>query len=231
MSTRTSSSRSMRFARAAISGLAGALALSFAGGTAAQAHAPASGTSMSMPSTSKVIALHEAMDMLWTDHVAWTRTVIVDFDANAPNLKPDLARLLQNQVDIGNAIKPYYGAAAGNKLTSLLHSHIMEAVPILAAAKAGNKVKLTRALKVWDTNAQLIAAFLSKANPTAWPLSATTRMMRTHIDLTTNEAVAHLQGKWTADIAAYDEVRAEILMMADTLADGIIKQFPARFAG
>jgi hypothetical protein len=33
-----------------------------------------------------------------------------------------------------------------------------------------------------------------------------------------------------ADIAAYDKVRAEILMMADTLADGIIRQFPAKFA-
>jgi hypothetical protein len=230
MTTRTISTRSTQFARAAIFVLAGALALSFAGAADAQAHTPASGTSMSMPSTSKVVALHEAMDMLWTDHVAWTRTVIVDFDANAPDLKPDLARLLQNQVAIGNAIKPYYGTAAGNTLTSLLHTHIMEAVPILTAAKAGHKAELKRALKAWDANARQIAAFLSKANPNAWSLSATTSMMRTHLNLTTNEAVAHLGGKWTADIAAYDAVRAEILMMADTLANGIVKQFPARFA-
>src|SRR4051812_48956533 len=75
-----------------------------------------------VPSTGKVVALHEAMDRLWTDHVTWTRLVIVEFDANAPDLKPDLARLLRNQVEIGNAIKPYYGAAAGNQLTSLLHT-------------------------------------------------------------------------------------------------------------
>jgi hypothetical protein len=170
------------------------------------------------------------MDKLWTDHVTWTRLVIVDFDANAPELKADVARLLRNQTEIGNAIKPYYGAAAGETLSRLLRTHIEEAVPVLAAAKAGDQARLTTALKAWSANAHRIAVFLSKANPTSWPLSATTKMMSTHLKLTTNEAVAHLKGQWRADIASYDQIRAEILMMADTLADGIIAQFPQRFA-
>jgi hypothetical protein len=182
------------------------------------------------PSMAKVVAFHEAMDKLWTDHVTWTRIVIIDFDANAPNLKPDLARLLRNQTEIGNAIKPFYGAAAGSTLTRLLHTHIMQAVPVLSAAKAGDKAKLAQALKAWYANAHQIAAFLTKANPDNWPLSATTKMMNTHLKLTTNEAVAHLKRQWRTDIAAYDRVRAEILMMADTLANGIINQFPQKFA-
>jgi hypothetical protein len=188
------------------------------------------GSDQASPSMAKVVAFHEAMDKLWTDHVAWTRIVIIDFDANAPELKPTLARLLRNQTEIGNAIKPFYGAAAGNTLSRLLHTHIMQAVPVLAAAKTGDKVKLARALKAWYGNAHQIAAFLSKANPTNWPLAATTAMMNTHLKLTTNEAVAHLKHQWRADIAAYDRVRAEILMMADTLANGIIEQFPEKFA-
>ena len=209
-----------------LAALAAAIILALAGGSIAPARASVPTT----PSTAKVVAFHEAMDRLWTDHVTWTRLVIIDFDANAPNLKPDLARLLRNQVEIGNAVKPFYGAAAGVKLTHLLRTHIMEAVPVLAAAKEGNKAKLARALKAWYANAHQIAAFLSKANPDNWPLTATTSMMNTHLKLTTAEAVAHLKRRWKADIAAYDRVRAEILMMAHTLADGIIKQFPAKFA-
>jgi hypothetical protein len=205
--------------------VAGAVAALVGGAASARASG-----AMTMPSTTRVVALHEAMDKLWTDHVTWTRIVITDFDANAPDLKPDLARLLRNQVDIGNAIKPYYGAAAGNELTRLLHTHIMEAVPVLTYAKDGDKAKLTQAMNTWSANARQIAAFLSKANPKAWPLAATNSMMATHLALTTQEAVAHLEHRWAADIAAYDQVRNEILMMADTLANGIVAQFPSRFA-
>jgi hypothetical protein len=182
-----------------------------------------------MLSVSKVVALHEGMDKLWTDHVIWTRLVIVDFFGKRPDLKPDLARLLRNQAEIGNAIKPYYGAAAGNKLSALLRTHIMQAVPVLTAAQNGDKAALKKALETWYANAHQIAAFLNNANPANWPAAATTKMMNTHLKLTTNEAVAHLTGQWRADIAAYDRVRAEILMMASTLADGIVKQFPNRF--
>src|SRR5262249_51658021 len=192
--------------------------------------APPMAMTMPMASTAKVVAIHEAMDKLWTDHVTWTRIVISDFAANAPDLKPDLARLLRNQVEIGDAIKPYYGADAGNELTRLLHTHIMEAVPVLTYAKDGQKAKLAEAMNAWYANARQIAAFLSRANPKAWPLAATNSMMATHLALTTQEAVAHLEHRWVADIAAYDKVRDEILMMADTFATGIVAQFPSRFA-
>jgi hypothetical protein len=169
------------------------------------------------------------MDRLWEDHIVWTRMVIVDFAAGLPDLKPAEARLLRNQADIGNAIKPYYGTAAGNALTRLLRTHILEAVPVLQAAKDGDRTALTKSLKAWYANGHQIAAFLSKANPQAWPLSMTTSMMKRHLDLTTQEAVARLQGHWTADIAAYDRVHSEILQMATMLSSGIISQFPNRF--
>jgi hypothetical protein len=180
--------------------------------------------------TTKAATFSAAMDKLWQEHIVWTRLVIVSFAANLPDLKAAEARLLRNQADIGNAIKPYYGSAAGTKLTQLLRTHILEAVPVLVAAKAGDKAKLNAALKAWYANAHQIAAFLTRANPNNWPLSATTKMMNTHLKLTTNEAVAHLKGQWRADIAAYDQVRAEILMMAHTLANGIVEQFPSKFA-
>jgi hypothetical protein len=225
MTVSSSSIRGARLPLLAVASFAAALALLLSGGNP-QAGAALHGT----PSTAKVVAFHQAMDKLWQDHVTWTRLVIISFAADSPDLKPALSRLLRNQVDIGNAIKPFYGAAAGNKLTRLLQTHIKEAVPVLKAAKAGDKGALKNALDAWYANAHQIAAFLSKANSANWPLSATTQMMNDHLKLTTNEAVARLKRNWNADIAAYDKVRAEILMMSDTLADGIVRQFPGRFA-
>ena len=181
-------------------------------------------------STVSAQAFHGAMDKLWEEHVAWTRMAIVAFASGAPNLGATEARLLRNQTDIGNAIKPYYGAAAGRELTGLLRTHILQAVAVLKAAKAGNKPQLNSALKAWYANARQIAAFLAKANPSSWPLGATTMMMNDHLKLTTKEAVDELGGHWSASVADYDKVENEILMMSQTLANGIIKQFPSRFA-
>jgi hypothetical protein len=211
---------------AAITALTAALVLLFSTGRSEQAHASA--TAAPRPSA-KAVAFRSAMDKLWEDHITWTRMVIVDFAAELPDLQTAEARLLRNQADIGNAIKPYYGRAAGKRLTSLLRTHILEAVPVLQAAKAGDKTKLRNALSAWYANARQIAAFLSKANPHNWPLAMTNAMMRQHLALTTKEAVARLQGRWSADVAAYDQVHAEILRMSHMLSSGIIRQFPNRF--
>src|SRR5262245_52831256 len=96
-------------------------------------------------SATSTIALRQGMRKLWEDHVTWTRLVIVSTAANLPDLDPTTQRLLQNQTDIGNAIKPFYGDSAGNKLTELLRTHIVGAADVLAAAKANDQAKVDAA--------------------------------------------------------------------------------------
>jgi len=192
--------------------------------------APAAASAAPAHTTVSAQAFRASMDKLWEEHVAWTRMAIVSFASGSPNLGATETRLLRNQVDIGNAIKPFYGAAAGKKLTALLQTHILEAVTVLKAAKAGDQAQVAAALKAWHANANQIAAFLAHANPQHWPLAATTMMMNDHLDLTTNEAVDELGGHWSASVGDYDKIENEILMMSRTLAQGIIDQFPNRFA-
>lgn len=78
-------------------------------------------------------------------------------------------------------------------------------------------------------NADEIAAFLNTANPDNWPLDEMQAMMRDHLGLTTQEAVARLTGDFAADIAAYDSVHEQAMEMADMLSTGIIAQFPSPF--
>jgi hypothetical protein len=170
------------------------------------------------------------MRSLWEDHVAWTRLAVISLTTGSPDTKATVARLLRNQTDIGNAIKPYYGARAGNRLTGLLREHILVAADLIAAAKAGDEAKLTKEQAAWQRNADTIAGFLNTANPEAWKLGEMKTMLRSHLALTTQEVVARLQGKWNADVRAYDAIVKQALGMADMLSEGIIQQFPARFA-
>jgi hypothetical protein len=174
---------------------------------------------------------HDAMRQLWEDHIVWTRLVIIGVFEDLPDLNPSVQRLLQNQADIGDAIKPFYGEAAGDQLTALLRDHILIAAEILLAAKNGDAAALEDASERWYANADDIAAFLNAANPDHWPLEEMQMMMREHLDLTLEEAVAYLNGDYEASIAAYDEIHVQILGMADMLSDGIIRQFPDKFTG
>lgn len=175
------------------------------------------------------IGLTLAMDALWEDHVTWTRIFIMSVTSDLPDTDAAATRLLQNQVDIGNAIKPLYGDAAGEQLTSLLNDHILIAAEVLAAAKAGDTVKLEDANKRWYDNADDIAAFLNSANPEHWGLAEMQSMMSMHLDLTLEEASARLNADWHDDVVAYDKVHDEILQMAHMLTEGIVAQFQDQF--
>jgi hypothetical protein len=179
--------------------------------------------------TVKQVGFHDAMRKLWEDHITWTRLAIVDLAAGAPSTNATVARLLRNQVDIGNAIKPFYGAAAGTKLTALLKQHILIAAEVVGDAKKGDQTALAGAQQRWRANALQIARFLHSANPQAWSLNMLKAMMLTHLALTTREAVTWLNHQWAASTAAYDNVHREILAMSDMLSSGIERQFPARF--
>jgi hypothetical protein len=160
------------------------------------------------------------MRKLWEDHITWTRQFVVSAVADMPDKAAATERLLQNQVDIGNAIKPFYGDAAGERLAALLKEHITTAAELVAAAKANDTAKAEAARGRWNEKADEIAALLSGANPKAWPLAEMKKMMRAHLDLTTAEVVARLRGDWAADIAAYENVHTQILHMADMLSAG-----------
>jgi hypothetical protein len=170
-----------------------------------------------------------AMDKLWEDHVTWTRIYIMSVTSDLPDADAAAQRLLQNQVDIGNAIKPLYGEEAGEQLTTLLNDHILIAADLLAAAQAGDTAKFDDANERWYENADQIAAFLHSANPKHWSLAEMQSMMSSHLDLTLEEASARLNSDWAGDVAAYDKVHDEILEMSHMLTEGIVAQFPKNF--
>jgi hypothetical protein len=186
-------------------------------------------TSVGASTKTNALAFHDAMRKLWEDHITWTRLVIVSIANGLPDTQTTVARLLQNQVDIGNAIKQFYGDSAGDQLASLLHDHITIAAEILTDAKSGDSTALNDALSRWYSNGNQIAAFLNAANPKNWPLATMLQMMKTHLDLTLKEAVAYLKADYQGSIDAYEQVHLEILQMADMLSTGIIQQFPSTF--
>jgi hypothetical protein len=136
--------------------------------------------------TESSVELKMTMRQLWEDHITYTRNYIISELAGLDDTGKVAERLLKNQDDIGDAIKPIYGDEAGKKLTALLRDHILIATEVVKAAKMGNTEELTKASKKWRVNADDIAAFLSSANPN-WPKNVLQDMLYKHLDFNTQE--------------------------------------------
>ena len=223
---RTNTYRPVPLALIALVALFSALAaLALSGGHDAHAHDDGHGKGRI---SATELAFRNDMRKLWEDHVTWTRLAIISLTTQSPDTGATVGRLLANQDDIGAAVAPFYGEAAGNRLATLLREHISIAAELIAAAQAGNQAEVERQQARWEANADELAGFLNGANP-RWKLEPTREMLHEHLRLTTGEVVARLEGDWAADVAAYDEIHVQALHMADMLSAGIVAQFPKRF--
>lgn len=173
--------------------------------------------------------LRMAMHKLWAEHVAWTRNYTTGALTDLGDTDEAAKRLLKNQDDIGNAIKPYYGQDASKKLADLLRSHIMIATEVVKAAKEGDQAALKTAQSKWRANAGDIATFLSGANPN-WSKKELNDMLNMHLDLITGEVTSRLKKDWAEDVSYSDKNFDHMLKLADILTDGIVKQFPDKFS-
>ncbi|MFI6364138.1 hypothetical protein ACIBG0_15460 [Nocardia sp. NPDC050630] len=180
------------------------------------------------PAATAQTELSTEMRTLWGQHMDGTWAVVVAFADDPLALPPRLDRLLRNQVDIGNAFAPYYGQEVARQLTSLLTIHILQAVPVLTAARLGYQPALDTVVAQWHANARDIADFLAAINPN-WSQQDMREAMSIHIDQTVAYAAAVIGGRHSDGTAKFDEAKAHMMDFADTLSQGIITQFPDKF--
>ena len=146
--------------------------------------------------SAKAVTLRTDMRKLWEDHITWTRLAIISLESGTPDTDATVARLLRNQTDIGNAIKPYYGNAAGNELTrAAALAHPDRRRPD-RRGEGRRQAKLADAQARWvDERRPDRGHVLNSVNPRYWKLGTMKAEMHMHLKLTTEEAVAQAQGR------------------------------------
>ncbi len=171
------------------------------------------------------VNLLKNMNLVWEQHIMWTRMLLISIAENLKDLDATRSRLLENPRDIANIFRRFYGNMIANTIENLLTEHLVIGEKLIVALK-NNDMKLASELNTqWYKNADDMADAFSRIN-LYYPRDVVQKMFYNHLQLTSDEVNARLRGDYTADIKAYDLVQKEILSMSQFFVDGIFKQFP-----
>ncbi len=174
------------------------------------------------------VRLLEQMNLVWEQHIMWTRMLLISIAENLKDLDATQARLLQNPKDIADIFRRYYGNMVANQIQELLTEHLVIGKELIVALKNNNQEQATKLNTKWYQNADSMAEAFSSINP-FYPKEVIRKMLYDYLKLTTNEVNARLKGDYAEDIKAYDMVQKEILKMSQFFVMGIVQQFPNLF--
>lgn len=174
------------------------------------------------------VKLLEQMNLVWEQHIMWTRMLLISIAENLKDLEATQARLLRNPIDIANVFRSYYGNNVANEIQKLLTEHLVIGKELIVASKNKKQDQAMILNKKWYQNAVDMAEAFSSINP-FYPKEEIRRMLYEHLRLTTNEVSARLNGNYAEDIKAYDMVQQEILKMSQFFVNGIVRQFSNLF--
>ena len=174
------------------------------------------------------VQLLKQMNLVWEQHIMWTRMLLISIAENLKDLEATQTRLLRNPKDIADVFRYYYGNNVASEIQRLLTEHLVIGKDLIVALKNQNQEQANILNAKWYQNADSMAEAFSSINP-FYSKEEIRRMLYEHLRLTTEEVKARLQGDYIADINAYDMVQKEILRMSQFFVNGIVRQFPNLF--
>ena len=173
--------------------------------------------------------LSKQMRLAWSQHVYWTRLLIISIVDGLKDTDNATTRVLQTAPDIANLFAPFYGPEVKRLLEHLLTEHLVIGKKLIVAAHDKNTADVEKFNKEWYENADRIADSLSKINPSHFNREDVRKMFYSHLDLTKEELSYRLGDQYSEDVQAFNKVETEAMMMADFFVNGIVKQFQNRF--
>jgi len=144
--------------------------------------------------------------------------------------KDAAAALDANSVALGKAIGSVYGDGAGAAFLELWRKHIGFFVDYTTGVAKKDKAAQDKAVNDLIGYAADFAAFLASANPNL-PKDVVQGLVKDHVVGLKAVVDAQARADWSGAYARLREAAGHMQMIADPLAEAIVKQFPDKFSG
>ena len=79
------------------------------------------------------VQLLKQMNLVWEQHIMWTRMLLISIAENLKDLEATQTRLLRNPKDIADVFRRFYGNAVANRIQQLLTEHLVIGKELIVA--------------------------------------------------------------------------------------------------
>lgn len=191
---------------------------------------PGSGSNTApSPSPDKQIGLINSMRLAWGQNAGWMRMLLLSAADRKDDQSAIMNRLLQNTGDITRILSGYYPQNSTAPIVQGLTRQVQMGAALMDALRDGRTDDADEISRQWYINADQLAQAFAGLSPYFSQQELRARLYQ-YQDWTKQQMLLRLAGNYTADIQAADAAEQEALKIADALAWGIIRQFPAAFA-
>ena len=201
-----------------------ALAVIAVAGIAASAPPPQQG-----PQPASEVELRLDMQHMWENHVRDLNDLINAVVNGDPSTQAILNKSLGHVDMMTASLATFYGQQAASSLNQELKAHEMSVYDYAVAAKAGNQAGMQTVM----TNSQQIntqiAQCLSSLNPN-WPFEVVKAAFDQHVNDLVTITQQMLAGDFVGALNTLDVAVEHAQAFANTMTNGLVAQFPDRFA-
>lgn len=176
-----------------------------------------------------VLETQMALRDLWVEHVFWIRNYALAADAgDSAQRKVAEDEVVKNAQALAATVTPFYGEAAADGLLNLLAGHWAAVRDYSTATVGDSKAEQRKAVQAITVNAREIAEFLSGANPYL-PEDAVFALLSAHGAHHVGQIDQIAANDYRNEARTWEAMRKHMLVIADSIADALAKQFPDRF--
>ena len=176
-----------------------------------------------------VAEMRQTFRDLWLGHIYWVQHAVLDSVKNSPSERDAVKKEVDAKTkQIAGMLIPFYGEALSQTFQTLLGVNIDAVREYSEATTAGNKSQQDAALARLASNANDFGVFLNGINPHVSESTAR-GLLGAHgahhvlqINQYKKKDYAHLDETWKM-------MREHVYVIADTLTEALVKQFPSKF--
>lgn len=171
-----------------------------------------------------------ALRDLWVEHVFWIRSyVIAGASDDATQRAAAETEVVNNARALASTIAPFYGESASAQLFDLLAGHWGAVKAYDKATFEASKSAKDNSVTLLTENARAIAQFLGNANPHL-PEDAVFGLLAAHGAHHVTQIDQIKARQFEKEAETWAAMRKHMLVIADSIAEALAKQFPEKFA-